>query len=217
MGVERYAVELVEPLGHSRQEASAAALRALVEKTGVQGYPVAIALAEPLVFTRVLQLEKSLQQGDLQEHIEVGLETWTPFSAEEVFYDFALLPQQAEGSKIQEVLLAVARKEVVQAEQAWIEASGLKVAVVEGINLALERAFRLFLSAEDRSSILSSDFFSASGEMALLQSKLGGDLSLLDPFAKLIIPSRVDVSCFTATAHHWLLVLGLAAWSFDND
>lgn len=151
-------LEVPEPVCDAAMAPSDAAVRGLqswVQGSGLQGRTVAMGLPSAHVLLRrarfrsVLGGMGRLGAEELAAYVEGEAAAWAPFPLEELALDFAVLgpagPADAPlapagaGAAVDstasadevEVLMAAARQDRVRARQAWAQAAGLKLAVLD--------------------------------------------------------------------------------------
>jgi general secretion pathway protein L len=156
-----------------------AAMRALLERTGETRARARLALGHEDVLVRRVNLPLATEEN-LAQVLGFEMDRLTPFRAEDVYHDERILARDAAAGTLT-ALLAVARREVVDARLERLRALGLSV---QGVSLRDEPAHPGapldLLPAEQRGES------EPRGERAVRLSLAGGVLLLL--FAVLFLP-----------------------------
>ncbi|MGE8320733.1 MAG: pilus assembly protein PilM [Comamonas sp.] len=134
--VERCAQELLEPgwvteSGIERFDEVADSLRRLVKKSGTRTKQAALALPLSAVIQKKIILPAGLSEQEMEFQVESEANQYIPFSLDEVNLDFCVIGPTANSVGDVDVLIAAARKEMVQDRQGLAEAAGLKPVVIE--------------------------------------------------------------------------------------
>ena len=116
----------------------------------------AVAVAGPSVSTKVIRMDGTLKDTELEERIQQEAGRHIPYRPEDVVMDFERRgrvagPGPRSGTNLVEVLLAACRREAVEARVAALELGGLTVKVVDIEMFVLERVFPLLLEDTDGS------------------------------------------------------------------
>lgn len=146
--VESYGVEPLPPnavveKNISDVEGVGDAIARLVSRTRPSIKLVAVAVSGSAVITKVIEMDASLSEDEMENQIKSEADQYIPFPLDEVRMDFWVIgPLEGSPDRV-EVLLAASRIENVDLRVDAVQASGqLKVQVVDVEAFALERAFQ---------------------------------------------------------------------------
>ena len=104
----------------------------------------AVAVSGQTVITKVIFMDVSLTDAELESQIAIEADSLIPYPLDEVNIDFEKLAiNEADPSKVN-VLLSAARTESVQARVGALEAANLKAAVVDVESYALSRTMDIY-------------------------------------------------------------------------
>lgn len=104
----------------------------------------AVAVSGQTVITKVIFMDVSLTDAELESQIAIEADSLIPYPLDEVNIDFEKLAiNEADPSKVN-VLLSAARTESVQARVGALETANLKAAVVDVETYALSRAMDVY-------------------------------------------------------------------------
>ena len=109
----------------------------------------AIAVTGTDVITKVITMNASMNELELETQVELEAENSIPFPIDEVFLDFEVLSANVDNDEFNDVLLSAARKETVLSQVDCVEAAHLQVKIVDVASHALARACELVFSRED--------------------------------------------------------------------
>lgn len=119
------------------------AVTKLIETCRPDANAAAIAINSSLVITKVVQVDASLSETEIEQQIRLQeAPRILPFPMEEVSLDFEIMGPNHYNEAQLDVLIAASRAEHVEGCVAAIEASGLDVKVVDVESYAMERAFQ---------------------------------------------------------------------------
>lgn len=146
--VDRYAVEPL-PQGAVVErdirdtEAVGNAIRKAVKKAKANTKHAAVAVSGSAVITRSIQMDKGLDDEEMEERILIEGEQYIPYPMEEVSYDFKVLGDSPNTENMVDVLLAASRRTNVETRIEALEDAGLTAKVVDIEAYAIERAYQL--------------------------------------------------------------------------
>lgn len=146
--VESYAVEPL-PQGSVVEKSIVAmdgvgqALARVVAKSGTKARSAAVAVAGSAVITKIIELDASLTEDEMEEQIRFEADQYIPYPIEEVSLDFEVQGPSPRSSSRVEVLLAACRNENVEARETALKLAGLVPKVIDVEAYALERACSL--------------------------------------------------------------------------
>lgn len=103
----------------------------------------AVAVAGSAVITKIIEMNASLNDTEMENQIVVEADQYIPYPLSEVAIDFERQESADNNSDFVDVLLAACRKENVESRVAALEAGGLTAKVVDIEAYAMERAFSL--------------------------------------------------------------------------
>jgi len=146
--VESYAAE---PTPHNAinekaivdAEAVGEAIRRAVKRSGASAKEAAIAISGDAAITKVIQMPRTLNEGELEGQVELQADQYIPFPMEEVSYDFQVIGPSEKDPEMLDVLLVATRTENVEQRQAAVQAAGLATRIVDVEAFALENACKL--------------------------------------------------------------------------
>jgi type IV pilus assembly protein PilM len=146
--VESYAAE---PTPHNAinekaivdAEAVGEAIRRAVKRSGASAKEAAIAISGDAAITKVIQMPRTLNEGELEGQVELQADQYIPFPMEEVSYDFQVIGPSEKDPEMLDVLLVATRTENVEQRQAAVQAAGLMTRIVDVEAFALENACKL--------------------------------------------------------------------------
>ncbi|WP_263082086.1 pilus assembly protein PilM [Endozoicomonas sp. Mp262] len=104
---------------------------------------VAVAVTGAAVITKMIEMDASLSDGEMESQIAVEADQYIPYALDEVAIDFEVQSLNADNPQRAEVLLAACRKDSVESLEEVLEIAGLNAAVVDIEAFAMERAFEL--------------------------------------------------------------------------
>jgi len=105
----------------------------------------AIAITGPDVMTKVMLINSTLNDIELQSQIELVLENELAICLNDVFIDFEVIGHPSDDAAFNHVLVSIARKETVLTQVQCIDDAGLNTRVVDIASHALARAVDFFL------------------------------------------------------------------------
>ncbi|MBV1905549.1 MAG: pilus assembly protein PilM [Pseudomonadales bacterium] len=149
--VESYGVEPLPPnavieKNISDVEGVGEVIKRLVSRTKASSKSAAVAVAGSAVITKVIEMDASLNDDEMENQIIVEADQYIPYPLDEVSIDFEVQGISENSPDQVEVLLAACRKENVELREAAIELGGLSARVVDIEAHAMKRAFELIQS-----------------------------------------------------------------------
>ncbi|MEY1662969.1 pilus assembly protein PilM [Isoalcanivorax beigongshangi] len=105
----------------------------------------AVAVPASAVTAKVLEMDASLSEGEMEDQIRLEADQYIPFPLDEVRLDFSVLGPLENNPARVEVLLVASRTENVQRRVDCIEIGTLKAGGVDVEAYAIERVFQLLL------------------------------------------------------------------------
>lgn len=124
-------------------ETVAQAVAEALRRSGSKRRQVALAVPGSLVISRQISLPVDFSDADIEQQIALESDQYIPYPLEDVYFDFVILGPNARNPQTSDVLLIVARREVVDKRLETLRVAGLTPAVVDVEAYALESAFTL--------------------------------------------------------------------------
>lgn len=146
--VDRYAVEPL-PQGAVVErdirdtEAVGNAIKKAVQKARANTKYAAVAVSGSAVITRSIQMEKGLDDEEMEDRIRVEADQYIPYPLEEVNMDFRVLGDSASADNMVDVLLAASRSTNVDSRMEALFDADLIPKIVDIEAYAIERAYQL--------------------------------------------------------------------------
>jgi type IV pilus assembly protein PilM len=146
--VEHYAVEPLPPNAVVEKnivevEAVGAAIKRALARSGARTRHAAAAVAGSAVITKVVPMSGELDEGGMEDQIQVDAAQYIPYPIEEVSLDFEVIGPVKDSPDMVQVLLAASRTENVDVRVSALDFGGLAAKVIDVEAFAMENAFRL--------------------------------------------------------------------------
>ena len=146
--VENYGVEALPPNAVVEKnivdaDGVSKALSRLLAKVRTTTKAVALAVSGSAVITKVIELNASLSEEEMEEVIRLEADQYIPYPLDEVSIDFEVIGPSPNSPDRAEVLLVACRSENVDIRSDVLDMSGLAAKVVDVEAYAMERAFSL--------------------------------------------------------------------------
>ena len=119
------------------------AIRRAVKRSGAKATDVAIAISGDAAITKIIQLQASLSERDLEGQVEIQADQYIPFPMDEVSFDFEVIGPNENDPELMDVLLVATRTENVDQRKTAVQSAGLETKVVDVEAFALENACKL--------------------------------------------------------------------------
>lgn len=144
--VEAYAMEplapgLVVDTNINNIDTVGDVIKKLVSKSKTSARNAAVAVSGAGVITRVIDMDASLSDEDMENQIMIEVDQYIPFPIDEVAIDFEVQGMLENNPGSAEVLIAACRREHVEMREAVLNLAGLTARVVDIEAYAIERAF----------------------------------------------------------------------------
>lgn len=114
-----------------------------VRRAGGKRHDVALAVPGSQVISRQIAMPVDFSDADIEQQITLESDQYIPYPIDDVYFDFVVLGPNARNPQTADVLLIVARSEVVDRRLDVVTGAGLQAAVVDVEAYALESAFAL--------------------------------------------------------------------------
>jgi type IV pilus assembly protein PilM len=146
--VERYATRplpegAVVEKNIVRLEAVGEEMEKLSSLAKAQSQRAAVAVSGSAVITKIIELNASLSDAEMENQITVEADQYIPYPLDEVAIDFERQRPSRKSEGMVEVLLAACKKENVDSRVEALEMGGLQAVFVDIEAYAMERAFKL--------------------------------------------------------------------------
>ena len=105
----------------------------------------AVAVPGSATITKVIEMDASLSEDDMENQLRVEADQYIPFPLDEVRMDFQVVGPVEDNPERVEVLVVASRTENVEMRADALEIGGLQPKVVDVEAYAMERAFQLIL------------------------------------------------------------------------
>ena len=120
-----------------------------VVKAGTKTKRAAVAVSGSAVITKVVPMNASLSDAEMETQIQLEADQYIPYPLEEVNIDFDVVGPTAGNAEMVDVLLAASRRENVDDRVSALEIAGLTAAIVDVEAFAMENACTLLLGRFD--------------------------------------------------------------------
>lgn len=124
-------------------EAVARAVGEALTRAGSKRRRVALAVSGSQIISRQIAMPVDFSDADIEQQITLESDQYIPYPLDDVYFDFVVLGPNARNPQTADVLLIVARNEVVDKRLETLTAAGLGAAVVDVEAYALESVFPL--------------------------------------------------------------------------
>ncbi len=146
--VENYAVEPLPPNSVIEKniadvEGVGEAIKRAVKRSGSRAKFAAAAVAGSAVITKIISMQASLSDDEMESQIELEADQYIPYPLDEVNIDFEVIGPSEEDAERVDVLLAASRSENVDVRVDALEMAGLQAKVIDVEAYAMENAFTL--------------------------------------------------------------------------
>ena len=103
----------------------------------------AIAVSGAAVITKLIEMDASLNDSEMNAQILVEADQYIPYPLDEVAIDFEVQSLNEQNPKQADVLLAACRKDSIELREDVLAIAGLEASIIDVESLAIERAFEL--------------------------------------------------------------------------
>lgn len=124
-------------------EAVAQAVGDVLNRAGSKRRRVALAVSGSQIISRQIDMPAEFSDVDIEQQITLESDQYIPYPLDDVYFDFVVLGPNARNPETSDVLLIVARNEVIYKRLETLTVAGLAAAIVDVEAYALESAFPL--------------------------------------------------------------------------
>jgi type IV pilus assembly protein PilM len=124
-------------------EAVAQAVSDVVRRSGSKRRNVALAVPGAQIISRQIGMPIEFTDADIEQQITLESDQYIPYPLNDVYFDFVVVGPNARNPQTSDVLLIVARNEVVDRRLEALVPAGLSASVADVEAYALESAFPL--------------------------------------------------------------------------
>ncbi len=121
------------------------AVKAVVKQSGAKIRQACVAVAGSSVMTKIIPMQASLNEDELEEQIFIEADQYIPYALDEVNLDFEVLGPSENNPEMMDVLLAASRRENIDDRVEALMLAGLKTAIVDVEAFSMENAFSLLV------------------------------------------------------------------------
>ena len=152
--VESYAVASLPPnavveKNINEVDGVAEAVRKAIESSKTKIKNASVAVAGSAVITKVIQMDGSLNDDQMESQIALEADQYIPYPLDEVAIDFEVQNITEDNEEQVDVLLAACRRENVELRVDALDMAGIVAKIVDVEAYAMERAFGLVSSQMD--------------------------------------------------------------------
>jgi type IV pilus assembly protein PilM len=127
-------------------------LAKLFKDNGVKGREVLLSISGQSVFMRFVKLPP-VGAAQVEQVVTFEAQQNVPFPIDEVTWDYQIMPNRGSGTEAEAVIVAI-KKDVVEADVAAVEKTGVKIKRVDVAPFALLNAFRYSEPASEECSLI---------------------------------------------------------------
>lgn len=118
-------------------------LKIALRQSGTKLKQATVAVAGSSVMTKIIPMDASLTEDEMEEQIMIEADQYVPYSLDEVSFDFEVQGFNESNPGMVDVLLAASRRENVDNRVEALAKAGLKARIVDVEAFAIENAFTL--------------------------------------------------------------------------
>ncbi len=142
-GVEPLPANAVVEKNISDTSAVTSSLNKALSRAGTKAKKCALAVPTSAAVTKIIHMPSDLNDEELEAQIHLEADQYIPSPLDEVNLDFEVLGTNEQNPDKIDVLLVVARTEIVESRAAIAEAAGLQPIVMDVESFATANAYRL--------------------------------------------------------------------------
>ncbi|MDD5271879.1 MAG: pilus assembly protein PilM [Methylovulum sp.] len=118
-------------------------IKIALKQSGTSLRQATVAVAGSSVMTKIIPMDASLSEDEMEEQIMIEADQYVPYSLDEVNFDFEVQGFNESNPGMVDVLLAASRRENVDNRVEALAKAGLKAKIVDVEAFAMENAFSL--------------------------------------------------------------------------
>ncbi len=118
-------------------------IKVALKQSGSKLKQATVAVAGSAVMTKIITMDASLTDDEMEEQIMIEADQYVPYSLDEVNFDFEVQGINENNPEMVDVLLAASRKENVDNRVEALSKAGLIAQIVDVEAFAMEQAFSL--------------------------------------------------------------------------
>jgi len=118
-------------------------IKIALKQSGSKLKQASVAVAGSAVMTKIITMDASLTDDEMEEQIMIEADQYVPYSLDEVNFDFEVQRVNEHNPEMVDVLLAASRRENVDNRVEALLKAGLKTKIVDVEAFAMENAFSL--------------------------------------------------------------------------
>jgi type IV pilus assembly protein PilM len=118
-------------------------IKIALKQSGTKLKQATVAVSGSSVMTKIITMDASLSENEMEEQIMIEADQYVPYSLEEVNFDFEVQGFNENNPEMVDVLLAASRRENVDNRVEALAKAGLKTKIVDVEAFAMENAFSL--------------------------------------------------------------------------
>lgn len=118
-------------------------IKVALKQSGSKLKQATVAVAGSAVMTKIITMDASLTDDEMEEQIMIEADQYVPYSLDEVNFDFEVLRRNESNPDMVDVLLAASRRENVENRVEALAKAGLTARIVDVEAFAMENAFSL--------------------------------------------------------------------------
>ncbi|MGK2942368.1 MAG: type IV pilus assembly protein PilM [Immundisolibacter sp.] len=127
-------------------EVAGQAVADALQRSGSKRRHAALAVSGSQVISRQISMPAEFSDSEIEQQITLDSDQYIPYPLEDVYFDFVVMGANARNPETNDVLLIVARNEVIDKRLETLTLAGLTASVVDVEAYALESAFPLIAS-----------------------------------------------------------------------
>ncbi|MCF7987164.1 MAG: pilus assembly protein PilM [Methylovulum sp.] len=121
-------------------------IKVALKQSGTKLKQATVAVAGSAVMTKIITMDGSLSEDEMEEQIMVEADQYVPYALDEVNFDFEVQGVNEANPEMVDVLLAASRKENVDNRVDALTKAGLTTEIVDVEAFAMEQAYSLLSS-----------------------------------------------------------------------
>jgi len=118
-------------------------IKLALKQSGTKLKSATVAVAGSSVMTKIIALEGSLNEDEMEEQIMIEADQYVPYALDDVNFDFEVQGVNESNHEMVDVLLVASRRENVENRVEALIRAGLKARIVDVEVFAMEHAFAL--------------------------------------------------------------------------